>query len=179
MAEAARSERRRVIRAEDARGRPVTLLDPYELNLLRRHDVIPAETLQLIADKVGFGLPKWQHRGYIACVLIFLACIAFLIVWKLIRRSGIDTLERVLWPANLVVFAIGAVQFWRSGRRARAKHICAIMLEHLRCPHCGYDIRSLPADPADHTTVCPECGCAWQIACDTTANDAKPENVPS
>jgi hypothetical protein len=37
------------------------------------------------------------------------------------------------------------------------------MLKFRRCPHCGYDLRLLPADPADSATVCPECGCAWLI----------------
>jgi hypothetical protein len=160
------------------RGRLVSFLDPYELNLLRRYDVIPAETLQLIADKVSFGLPKWQRRGYLACVFTFLACIVFLVIWKLIRQSGIDALERVLWPINIAVFGLGAVQFWRSGRRARAKHTCAVMLAHQRCPHCGYDLRLLPTDPADGATVCPECGCAWRLE-DAQIDRAAPEESPA
>ena len=158
-------------RFRDARGKPVTLLDPYALNLLRRYDVIPAETLRVVADGVGFGLPKWQRRGYFACVLMFLACIVFLVFWKLIRGTGVDAVERVLWPVNLTVFAIGATQFWRSGRRARAKLVWAIMLKHLRCPHCGYDIRGLARDPEDGATVCPECGCAWRLHKTETAGD--------
>jgi hypothetical protein len=150
-------------RFEDARGRPVTLLDPYELNMLRRYDVIPADTLRLIADRVGFGLPAWQRRGYLACVVLFLGCVVFLVFWKLLRGTGVDAVERVLWPVNLAVFALGAVQFWRSGRRARARLVWAVMLEHSRCPHCGYDIRGLPADPQDEATVCPECGYAWRL----------------
>jgi hypothetical protein len=150
-------------RAEDARRRPVTLLDPYELLLLKRFDVIPAAALRRITDEVGFGLPRWQRYGYYACVLLFLASVVFLVVWKLIRGTGIDAVERVLWPVNLVVFAVGAVQFWRSGRIARAKRACAIMLKHRRCPRCGYDIRGLPAEAADGATVCPECGGAWRL----------------
>ncbi len=148
---------------KDARGRTVKLLDPYELNLLRRYDLIPAETLRAIAKKVGFGLPKWQRRGYLACVLLFCACVVFLVIWKLFRGTGVDRVEYVLWPVNLAVFALGAIQFWRSGRRARARNICAIMLQHLRCPHCGYDIRGLPASSDDVCTICPECGCAWKL----------------
>ncbi|MHC4065149.1 MAG: hypothetical protein ACYSUI_11725 [Planctomycetota bacterium] len=132
MAETDSSPTQKGGRCKDARGRPVTLLDPYELNVLRRYDVIPAETLRLVADGVGFGLPKWQRCGYFACVLMFLACIVFLVFWKLLRGTGVDAVERVLWPVNLTVFAIGATQFWRSGRRARAKLVCAIMLKHLR-----------------------------------------------
>ena len=159
----------------DARGRRIALLDPYELNLLRRYDIIPAKTLQSIAGRVGFGLPKWQHRGYIGCVVMFLLCVVFLVVWKYVRRGGIDIVKRMLWPMNLAVFALGAVQFWRSGRRARAKSISAIMLEHLRCPHCGYDVRGLPVDPKDKATVCPECGCAWQLS-DSAVDDGPQES---
>ena len=125
---------------DDARGRRVTYLDPYELQLLRRRDVIPPDTLARIASEVGFGLPKRQRRGYVACVVIFFASVIFLIIWKIVRRAPIDSVEYVLWPVNLAVFALGAVKFWQSGRRARAKRVCAVMLEHHRCPHCGYDI---------------------------------------
>ena len=171
MAEKGSSPSRKAGRIRDARGRPVTLLDPYTLNLLRRHDVIPSDTLASIADEVGFGLPRWQRRGYIACVLAFSACIVFLVIWKIVRRSGVDALEYVLWPTNLAVFAFGAVKFWQSARRARAGHVCAIMLKHLRCPHCGYDIRGLPTDRKDGATVCPECGCAWRLDDSPNAKD--------
>ena len=132
MAEEETARVEQVGRIKDARGRPVALIDPYALNLLRRHDVIPSGTLGPIADEVGFGLPKWQRRGYLACVLAFLACIVFLVIWKIVRRSGLDTLEYVFWPTNLGVFALGAVKFWQSARRARAMHVCAIMLKHRR-----------------------------------------------
>jgi hypothetical protein len=150
-------------RCNDARGKGVSLLDPYELDIMRRHDVIPAEPMRAIAERVGFGLPRWQQVGYLACVALFGACVIFLVFWKLIRGTGIDALEWVLWPFNLFVFGIGALQFWRSGHRARDKKTCAVMLEFRRCPHCGYDLRALRPDPVDGNTVCPECGCAWRL----------------
>lgn len=164
---------RQAVSFRDARGKPVTLLDPYELDLLRRYEVIPAGTLQPIASEVGFGLPKWQQRGYLACVSAFFGCIVFLVIWKLVRGTGVDALEFVLWPLNLTVFAIGALQFWRSGRRGRARRVCTVMLGYLRCPCCGYDLRLLPVDQADGTTVCPECGCAWKLG---NAGDASSES---
>jgi transcription initiation factor TFIIIB Brf1 subunit/transcription initiation factor TFIIB len=45
------------------------------------------------------------------------------------------------------------------------------MLEHRRCPHCGYDLRMLPTDPDDGSTVCPECGCAWGLDEPTAGGD--------
>jgi hypothetical protein len=49
---------------------------------------------------------------------------------------------------------------------ARAKYVsrvASVMLEHRRCPHCGYDLHGLGIDEADGCTVCPECGCAWRL----------------
>ena len=149
----------------------MTLLDPYALNLLRRHDVIPSDTLASIADEVGFGLPKWQRRGYLACVFMFLANIVFLVFWKLMQGTGIDALGRVLSAVGLTAFATSAAMFWRSGRLARAKLVCATMLNHLRCPHCGYDIRGLPTNREDGATICPECGCAWRLESAQGAGD--------
>jgi hypothetical protein len=52
---------------------------------------------------------------------------------------------------------------WVRTRKVRQQRIGAVMLEHLRCPHCGYDIRGSPVDPKDGAAVCPECGCAWRL----------------
>ena len=163
----------------DARGRSAALLDPYELNLLRKYEVIPAETLRLIAGQLGFGLPRWQGRTYVAIVIAILWIWAFLFIWNAIRSSGFDTLARVLGLANFILYVVGVVVFWRGGRRARAKHICAIMLRHLRCPHCGYDIRGLPLAPEDGATVCPECGCAWHLDAVITASNPNRSAIPS
>lgn len=173
LAEKDSSRPQQSARVKDARDRPVTPLDPYELNLLRRHDVIPAEILRRIAAQVGLGVPKGQRRAYFAFGLVFLGIWAFLFIWQAVRGSGLDTLARILGSVGVMLFAIGAVVFWWGGRRARARRICAIMLEHLRCPHCGYDLRLLPTDSTDGTTVCPECGCAWKIndPCLLSANE--------
>ena len=40
-------------RVKDARGRKVTQLDPVALHLLRRHEVIEADTLRAIANETG------------------------------------------------------------------------------------------------------------------------------
>ena len=57
-------------------------------------------------------------------------------------------------------------------KRSRFGKVAVAMLMRLRCPHCGYDLRLLPTDPADGATVCPECGCAWQLAGETVASEA-------
>jgi len=156
----------------DARGRRVALLDPFSLHVLHRHDVIPPECLGAIAKQIGPGMPRWQYRGYLTCVILFFGCLTFLIVRKFVIGVGLsfDALERVLWPLNIALFLFSGVMTWRGARRARSKRVIAVMLQFRRCPHCGYDLRGLREDPADGATVCPECGCAWRLAAGKTTD---------
>jgi hypothetical protein len=142
---------------EDARGRRVALLDPFSLHMLPRHDVIPPEYLGAIAKQIGPGMPRWQYRGYLTCVILFLIGMGL----------RFDAVERVLWPANIALFLLSGLMTWRGARRARSKRATTVMLQFRRCPHCGYDLRGLREDPADGATVCPECGCAWRLAAET------------
>jgi hypothetical protein len=154
---------RRAGRIRDARGRSLSFLDPYDPRLAGEQDVIPPTVLRAVRQDLGFGYPAWQRRAFVATVAAFLACVAFLVVWKIVRQTGVDVVERVLWPLNILVFGFAGLMFWRGARAARSKRVRDVMLGHRRCPHCGYDLRDLPADPDDHATVCPECGGAWRI----------------
>ena len=165
MAEKATSETQRAGHIKDARGRKVTQLDPVTMRLLRQHDVIPAETLRQLADKIGVGWP-WLVR--MTFFVMLLTVVAYLLV------TGVFLLrDVVLGHAALGALAarlslmipplIGLLCIWFVSRRVRFKRIRNIMLQHLRCPHCGYDLRMLPTDPDDGATVCPECGCAWRL----------------
>lgn len=146
------------------RGRRVTVLDPYLLHKLRRHDVIPAGALAGIARDLGSG---WARAGQIMFSVIWplvLVCLAIAHVDKWGGGFVVHPRELRLWIVLLAIFIVNVALVWffsRSGRRARVRKI---MLKHRRCPHCGYDLRMLPRDPADGATVCPECGCAWRLS---------------
>lgn len=150
---------------KDARGRRVTLLDPFALRLLRRHDDIPADVLAPIADEVGPGVAKRRYLFFWILPLIVVACFAFLIIRKFVIGTGwrFDPVERVLWPTNIILLGLAVTMMWRSSRRLRMRRVRQVMLKYRRCPHCGYDLRGLPADPTDQATICPECGCAWRL----------------
>ncbi len=153
----------------DARGRKVTQLDPVAMRLLARHDTIPAEPLRKITEELDPGEVRKRWRGLIQGVV---AAIVFIILISLylrfISRSGIGRWRDpvmlsiaagyVLIPPILVYFRFSKI------RRSRRDRICRVMLAHLRCPHCGYDLTGLPIDETDCTTVCPECGCVWHRA---------------
>ena len=52
-------------RVKDARGQSVTLLDPYGLQLLRRHDLIEADPLDAIVREIGPGWARRERRGFL------------------------------------------------------------------------------------------------------------------
>ena len=149
---------------KDARGRVVTLLDPYALHLLHRYDTIPQEVLGELAAEIGSG---WPRRQRVACILSWSLPLVVIIAATLVRWSkggawGVS--ERNMAIVLLANYALGVGMVWWWARRKRLQRVCGTMLAHLRCPHCGYDLRLLPADGADGATVCPECGCAWRLA---------------
>jgi hypothetical protein len=135
------------------------------MHLLRRDDVIPGETLSKLAKEIGIG---WSRTGR---VLFFIAvadlCI-FLIANTVEFHRSVVVGTTGLWKfmremAPMMPVWACPVLFWLLTRRVRSARIASAMLEHLRCPHCGYDIRGLGTDPEDGATVCPECGCAWKL----------------
>ena len=157
----------------DARGRPVTLLDPYALHLLRRHDVMEAEPLRETANELGPGVSKWGRRVYWIGFAVGLYSVGSAVFQRSrsaagLRFAGIGDVIILLF---FVIFFGGFFLYLRGARQARMKRVRDVMLKHLRCPHCGYDIRRLPTDAVDGATVCPECGCAWDLAHEATGRE--------
>ncbi|MHC5008168.1 MAG: TFIIB-type zinc ribbon-containing protein [Planctomycetota bacterium] len=153
-------KRERTSHTKDARGRRVTQLDPVALQLLRRQEPVDAATLDAITSEKGVRITAVERGAMILSIVLLLALlgvIASLLVrgqpWGgVLRRLG-PTTYLFVWP-----FIV-----WGGMKRRRWGKIPAAMLKHFRCPHCGYDLRGLPADPEDGATVCPECGCAWRL----------------
>ncbi len=149
----------------DDRGRKVTQLDPVAMHLLHRHGTIAADELRAIAtalDPNEVRTRRWKAVG--AVLVIILAYTGFFGYFEIFNRwRGWDpvligfAVLYFVWPPTF--FFIGFLR----GRRRRLRRIQRVMLRHRHCPHCGYDIRSLNADPEDGATVCPECGCAWRL----------------
>ena len=151
----------------DARGKPVRVLDPYLLHKFGRHEVIPAEPLADIARDVGSG---WARIGQVIFSVIWPVVLVLLAIAHIDKWGGGFTVhprELRLWTVLLIVFVVNVTLVWFFSRAGRLRRVRNVMLKHRRCPHCGYDIRGLPADPADGATVCPECGCAWQLSGET------------
>jgi hypothetical protein len=164
MAESARARRRPPTYIKDERGRRVTPLDPVELRLLRQHEVIPPELLREMAKQIGVGLAT-ANRVALWMTLLCTVCFAVGAIDH-IRRGLNGTIDTRELSVNIVLFicTLGSLfLIWIGTRRVRFHRIARVMLKHVRCPHCGYDLRLLPADPEDGATVCPECGCAWRL----------------
>jgi len=157
--------RKRDHRIKDARGRTVSQLDPFTLHLMRRHEIIPPEALDKITSEIGFGLQKGPRILFIVslvCVLICLSAIGVKCVGMIVGGSfSLRGLLRGISPFTGVW--VGPVILWLGAYHIRFQRTAKVMLEHLRCPHCGYDLRGLPASSDDGLTTCPECGCAWLL----------------
>jgi len=172
------SEVQRTFHVRDGRGRLVPMLDPYTLLLLRRHDVIPAEPLSIIAKEIGSGLDSKTRRFLTLLIALssisalVLVVLAIDVLWhreygRLVEKGPMFLCQMWFWP----------LIFWVNAKRVRYKRIQAVMLKHRYCPHCGYDLRGLPTHPADGHTICPECGSAWHLT--AAAGDSPAEEQHS
>jgi len=147
-------------RVRDQRGRKVTQLDPVAMHLLRQHAVIDADVLRAIASERGVRIKPGERAALIGGICVALA-VTSLITHALITGDIRDA-PYAKSAGFLYLLSIPWI-IWFGIKRKRFSHVAAAMLKHLRCPHCGYDIRNLPIDPVDGATVCPECGCAWKV----------------
>lgn len=152
-------------RIKDARGRPVSRLDPVKLHLLNQRSIIPAETLRSMVDEIMPGARRQRLVQVLSVVLGFLVVVGGTIIyftyfstWK-----GFDPVNVTIYVIQAAVILSGPLLVFRMARAKYRSRLASVMLEHRHCPHCGYDIRGLPTDPEDGATVCPECGCAWQF----------------
>ncbi|UCE61272.1 MAG: hypothetical protein JSU63_05880 [Phycisphaerales bacterium] len=148
---------------KDARGVRVTLLDPYDMYLLRKHDVIPLAVLKDIAEEIGSGLTMANRIG-LRATLFCAVCFGVTVVNLIIQAWGGTAGSPGLVKYTLLLGAtLGSLCIvWIEARRRRFHRIERAMLKRLHCPHCGYDLRMLPVDPEDGATICPECGYAWK-----------------
>lgn len=149
----------------DARGRRVTQLDPYALWLARRTEVIPAEELRALAHEIGLGLARGQRILFAiaaVCALIVIASVVERGVVMLV--NGTFTLGGLAQASRALVAVVpGPFIFWLGARHVRHGRTTRVMLVRRRCPHCGYDLRGLPVQPEGGETLCPECGCVWNL----------------
>lgn len=145
----------------DARGRRATQLDPVALYLLRRHQVIEADALRAIANEKGVRITARERAallGGLCGVLLVIGLFTHALITGDIRDATYAKTASLLWFCSVPWI------LWFALKRRRFGAVAAAMLKHRHCPHCGYDLRRLPVDPADGATVCPECGHAWILA---------------
>lgn len=152
-------------RIRDPRGRKVTQLDPVAMHLLRQNDVIPPDSLRDIAEELDPAeLRKRPRAALWAPIWVLLWYAAWFLYFRLFSTwSGWDPVLVAFGVSYFLCPFVWVYAGFRKARRVRWERVRRVMLKHLRCPHCGYDIRLLPVDAAGRATVCPECGCAWEL----------------
>jgi hypothetical protein len=170
MAELAREEPQRAGHVRDARGRSVRPLDPTAMRLVRRGEGIPADLLKEMSGRIGMRM-TWRESWLVGpprvtrCVMFGQVVLVGVLVTvgplAIIRRPDFGSVTSYLFILCATVFSLYALR--TAARRTFARRAADVMLEYVRCPYCGYNLRLLRADPLDGATVCPECGCAWRL----------------
>jgi hypothetical protein len=165
MAEPRSSTIHQAGRVKDARGRPVSQLDPVKLHLLNQRSIIPARTLRAMADQIMPGARRQRLLQVFAVALGFLVVVGGTIIYfsYVSTWKGFDSVNVTIYGIQVVVILSGPLLAFRMARAKYVRRVASVMLDHRHCPHCGYDIRGLSTDPSDGATVCPECGCAWRL----------------
>ncbi len=148
------------LRIKDARGRSVTQLDPVAMHLLRQHDVIEPGVLKAIAQENGVRIAGKERAALIVGIVALLLVVS-LFTWSFI--AGDLGSAPIAKTSSLLYFSFLPWLTWFILKQFRVTKVTAAMLRHGLCPHCGYDLRLLPVDESDGMTMCPECGCAWQL----------------
>ncbi len=158
----------------DARGRPVTQINLVAAQVLGARGMIEPEVLERIVSGPGVRVSRVERGAlYLSVMLAFGVVVSFLA-----RAMGTEWAASVTKPLPTVGYLlIWPFIVWGALRKKRFGKMAGAMLSHLRCPHCGYELRGLPASSEDGATVCPECGCAWLL--DTGSNGGADEEAES
>ena len=148
----------------DAQGNRVTQLDPLELKLLHQYDTIDADTLTKILDEIGPGLDD-KTRRFLPVLYIGVPIIGIILIVMAIDAVVNGDISILLSPRNIAIGNVWLIVLvlWYRAKEARFGKIKKAMLNHHRCPHCGYNLRDLQPDPKTNHTTCPECGSVWNM----------------
>jgi ssDNA-binding Zn-finger/Zn-ribbon topoisomerase 1 len=156
-------KRQHSMHIRDARGRRVSQLDPVMMHMLHRHDVIEPEALRAIAEDIGPGYARASRIAGWTVFILGAGGMTIMLVRAYLFRGGLDIVGKILALVNIICLALFMLGIWTGARKLRFGRVKRIMLAHRRCPHCGYNLANLPVDARDGVTVCPECGCGWNM----------------
>lgn len=149
----------------DARGQRVTQIDPVKLHLLNLPSIIPAATLRAMSDDL---MPDARRQRLGQIISAGVTCLSIVVGTVIYFRyfstwKGFDAVGVSIYLLQALFILAAPVIAYIVHRAKYAGKIAAVMLEHGHCPHCGYNLRDLPV-AEDGATVCPECGCAWELS---------------
>ena len=125
----------------------------------------PAQPLREIAERIEPGGARRLRLTALGTLLAMCGIIGFNYGYFRYQSSwpGFDPVLLSFYLLQTIVLLLSPMLAWHIARRTYFPRIHWVMLEHQRCPHCGYDLRGLTPDRTDQATVCPECGCAWHL----------------
>lgn len=153
----------------DADGRAVRCIDPVRLFVRpgdrRVEPAIPRPVVERMAEEL---LPRVRRHRRVLFVSTVLAAgvVAGGTAGFAVARGRWPTLDPVMLAIHAAQVGLvvgGPVLAWWILRARYVRRTAEVLLRHGRCPHCGYALAGLAADPGDGATTCPECGCRWRL----------------
>ncbi len=106
---------------------------------------------------IDTGLPepvRRAKRGYMVTIAVIALALCTIFVLEILDL--VPDLGNAPMYAYFVLFMSACIFWHRSSKRALRR---AAAHDHLLCPDCTYDLRTL-----DHAGTCPECGRAYEHA---------------
>ncbi len=118
-----------------------------------------------MTDELLPGAKRQRLYSLLSVLLSFLFVVGGTIIyfsyfstWK-----GFDPVGVTINVIQVIVIVAGPLLAFRMARAKYISRVASVMLKYRHCPHCGYNIKGLPIGLKDGATVCPECGCAWNV----------------
>ncbi len=145
---------------KDARGRKVSQIDPLTMHLLHQPDTFDATTLSAIAHEDELKVTTNEYI-FLTVGVVALCAVSGLFFYSLFF-GGLGNAPLAKFSALFYFCSVPWV-VWLFIRRKRFHKVAAVLLAYGHCPHCGYNLANLPLDEVEGVTICPECGCAWQL----------------
>lgn len=142
-------------------------LDPTPVGHFRRRTSLSKDTHAAI--KLEYAYRTRVEQGLIMAIVLFaMVLIGFAVLDIAVRiLAEISSARPMFMLGFLCVFLFPipaglAIELWTQRRNSAIKIEC--ILAQNRCPSCAHDLTGAKPDPADHCTLCPECGAAWKLS---------------
>lgn len=149
---------------KDSRGKPASVIDPIKLHHRGDYSTIDADTLGRITDELRSSAMQDKLIRF-ARLLVVPGVFASGGLWfygSFKPETDVDQFGAILaFGIQMLVTSGALVLILGIPRIFYAKKVAAVLLKHMRCPHCGQDLAGLSPNRNGRTVDCAGCDHSW------------------